>query len=121
MELTDKEFEENHIKQCIKNYEKKLNEAKKALEIIQAQTSIKTKELYNGLITNLKTEIKDEECVNDLYGLNQSETEPFKIYKTAYVDIGNIYLTDEQKRIIKEYHERESEIEVIRFNGKKFK
>jgi len=108
------------LKIDIENLNLELISKNKELIQLEKSTEVKNTALYNGLITELHTQIKEVKQRNNFYGHTQGDTEPYFNVKIAYIETGDVFLTKEQKQIILDYHKRENEVKDIVINGKPY-
>ena len=108
------------LKIDIENLDMDLITKKEELLRLEKSTDVKNNALYNGLITELYTQIKEVKERNNFYGHTQGDTEPYFIMKIAYIDTGPPFLTKEQKQIVLDYHKKENDVKKIVVNGKPY-
>jgi len=105
------------LKVDIENLNLDLISKNKDLLRLQKSKEVETKELYNGLIEEFTSEIKDVKRRNNMCGFTQGDTEPYFTIKVAYIETGDVFLTKEQMNIILSYHSRENKVQDIIVNG----
>ena len=104
------------IKKRIKNIEDDLKNNKDYYKWLLDACVVEDDDLYNGLINNLKVDVKEVKEVNNMCGFSQYDTERFFIIKTAFVDIENHYFDKSQKKIITEFMERKHKVKKVKYS-----
>ena len=101
------------LKIDIENLDMDLISKNKNLIRLEKSKGVKNKQLYNGLIEEFDTTIKEVKQRNNFCGHTQGDTEPYFVVKLAYIETGDVFLTKEQKQIILDYHKRENDVKDI--------
>lgn len=104
------------IKKRIKNIEADLKNNKDYYKWLLDACVVEDDDLYNGLINNLKVDVKEVKEVNNMCGFSQSDTEPFFIIRTAFVYVENHYFHKSQKKIITEFMERKHKVKKVKYS-----
>lgn len=104
------------IRKRISSIESALEDNKEYYNWLVDACVVEDDDLYNGLINTLNVEVKEVKEVNNMCGFSQSDTEPFFIINTAFVDVKNHYFDKNQKKVITEFMERKHKVSNVRFS-----
>ena len=77
---------------------------------------VETSRLYEGLILELGVDIRTVKERNNMCGFTQSDTEPFFMVETAFVDVDSYYFTKDQKEIINEFYKKQHKVTKVRYS-----
>ena len=87
----------------IKRYKRGLEESENRLLKLQSMTGLSNRELYEGIVKDFTYETKFVRELNMFYGHSQLETNQYNEIDCIYVDSNNYFLSEEQKKIVKDY------------------